>query len=142
GGEEAAGGSVAYGVHRVSEGMSAVYDLGGGTFDVSILRVKDGVFEVLATNGDTHLGGDDFDRVLALWLLEDIAVRHHTELDRDCVDLAHDPEAMQELRLAAGAAQIRPSTEERTTLTIPFARFTYRRETTPARARRLLEPLG
>jgi molecular chaperone DnaK len=133
--------SLAYGLHRLSEGVIAVYDLGGGTFDVSILRVKDGVFEVLATNGDTHLGGDDFDRVLALWLLEDIAARHHVELDRDCVDLARDPEAMQELRLAAEAAKIRLSTEERTTLTIPFAGFTYRREITRAELERLVEPL-
>src|SRR5499433_3140060 len=85
--------SLAYGLHRLGQGVIAVYDLGGGTFDISILRVKDGIFEVLATNGDTHLGGDDFDRVLMLWLLEDIAVRHHAELDRDCVDLARDPEA-------------------------------------------------
>jgi len=133
--------SLAYGLHRLSEGVVAVYDLGGGTFDVSILRVKDGVFEVLATNGDTHLGGDDFDRVLALWLLEDIAARHHTELDRDCVDLARDPEAMQELRLAAEAAKIRLSSEERTTLTIPFAGFTYRRDITRAELERLVEPL-
>jgi molecular chaperone DnaK len=133
--------ALAYGLHRLSEGIIAVYDLGGGTFDVSILRVKDGVFEVLATNGDTHLGGDDFDRVLALWLLEDIAVRHHTELDRDCVDLARDPEAMQELRLAAEAAKIRLSSEERTTLTIPFAGFTYRREITRAELERLVESL-
>src|ERR671935_255754 len=133
--------SLAYGLHRLSEGTIAVYDLGGGTFDVSILRVKDGVFEVLATNGDTHLGGDDFDRVLALWLLEDIAVRHHAELDRDCVDLARDPEAMQELRLAAEAAKIRLSSEERTTLTLPFAGFTYRREMTRAELERLVEPL-
>src|ERR1700704_3807076 len=91
--------ALAYGLQRLSEGGIAVYDLGGGAFDVSILKTKDGVFEVLATNGDTHLGGDDLDRVLALWLLEDIAVRHHAELDRDCVDLARDPEAMQELRL-------------------------------------------
>ncbi len=133
--------SLAYGLHRLSEGVIAVYDLGGGTFDVSILKTKDGVFEVLATNGDTHLGGDDLDRVLALWLLEDIAVRHHAELDRDCVDLARDPEAMQELRLAAEAAKIRLSAEERTTLTIPFAGFTYRREITRAELERLVEPL-
>src|SRR5258707_1275916 len=87
--------SLAYGLQRLSEGVIAVYDLGGGTFDVSILKTNDGVFEVLATNGDTHLGGDDLDRVLALWLLEDIAVRHHAEPDRDCVDLARDPEAMR-----------------------------------------------
>jgi Fe-S protein assembly chaperone HscA len=133
--------SLAYGLHRLSEGTIAVYDLGGGTFDVSILRVKDGVFEVLATNGDTHLGGDDLDRVLALWLLEDIAARHHAELDRDCMDLARDPEAMQELRLAAEAAKIRLSSEERTTLTLPFAGFTYRREITRTELERLVEPL-
>ena len=133
--------SLAYGLQRLSEGVIAVYDLGGGTFDVSILKTKDGVFEVLATNGDTHLGGDDLDRVLALWLLEDIAVRHHAELDRDCVDLARDPEAMQELRLAAEAAKIRLSTDERTTLTIPFAGFTYRRDITRAELERLVEPL-
>ncbi len=133
--------SLAYGLQRLSEGVIAVYDLGGGTFDVSILRVKGGVFVVLATNGDTHLGGDDLDRVLALWLLEDIAVRHHAELDRDCVDLARDPEAMQELRLAAEAAKIRLSSEERTTLTIPFAGFTYRRDITRAELERLVEPL-
>jgi len=133
--------SLAYGLQRLSEGVIAVYDLGGGTFDISILRVKDGVFEVLATNGDTHLGGDDFDRVLALWLLEDIAARHHAELDRDCVDLARDPEAMQELRLAAEAAKIRLSADERTTLTIPFAGFTYRRDLTRADLERLIEPL-
>ena len=133
--------SLAYGLQRLSEGVIAVYDLGGGTFDISILKTKDGVFEVLATNGDTHLGGDDLDRVLALWLLEDIAVRHHAELDRDCVDLARDPEAMQELRLAAEAAKIRLSTNERTTLTIPFAGFTYRRDITRAELERLVEPL-
>jgi Fe-S protein assembly chaperone HscA len=133
--------SLAYGLQRLQEGVIAVYDLGGGTFDVSILRVKDGVFEVLATNGDTHLGGDDFDRVLMLWLLEDIQARHHAELDRDCVDLAHDPEATQELRLAAEAAKIRLSAEERTTLTLPLAGFTFRRDITRAEVERLIEPL-
>ena len=133
--------SLAYGLHRLATGLIAVYDLGGGTFDISILRVKDGIFEVLATNGDTHLGGDDFDRVLMLWLLEDIQARHHAELDRDCVDLARDNEAMQELRLAAEAAKVRLSFEERTTLTIPFGGFTYRREITRAEVERLIEPL-
>jgi molecular chaperone DnaK len=133
--------SLAYGLQRLQEGVIAVYDLGGGTFDVSILRVKDGVFEVLATNGNTHLGGDDFDRVLMLWLLEDIQARHHAELDRDCVDLARDAEVMQELRLAAEAAKIRLSAEERTTLTLPLAGFTYRRDITRAEIERLIEPL-
>ncbi len=133
--------SLAYGLHRLGQGVIAVYDLGGGTFDISILRVKDGIFEVLATNGDTHLGGDDFDRVLLLWLLEDIQARHHAELDRDCIDLANDNEVMQELRLAAEAAKIRLSSEERTTLTLPLAGFTYHRVITRAEVERLLESL-
>ncbi len=68
--------SLAYGLERLAEGIIAVYDLGGGTFDISILRVKDGIFEVLATNGNTHLGGDDFDRALVDWLVEDIETIH------------------------------------------------------------------
>jgi molecular chaperone DnaK len=113
--------SLAYGLQKIREGVIAVYDLGGGTFDISILRVKDGVFEVLATNGNTHLGGDDFDREIVLWLLEDIRQKHDVYLGRDL-------EAMQELRLAAEAAKIRLSFDERTVLTIPFDGFTYRRE--------------
>jgi Fe-S protein assembly chaperone HscA len=115
--------SLAYGLQKIREGVIAVYDLGGGTFDISILRVKDGVFEVLATNGNTHLGGDDFDREIVLWLLEDIRQKHEVYLGRDA-------EAMQELRLAAEAAKIRLSFDERTVLTIPFDGFTYRREIT------------
>ena len=133
--------SLAYGLHRLADGVIAVYDLGGGTFDISILRVKDGIFEVLATNGDTHLGGDDFDRVLMLWLLEDVQSRHHRELACRKVDLGRDHEALQELRLAAEAAKIRLSSEERTTLTIPFDGFTYRRDITRADLERLIEPL-
>jgi Fe-S protein assembly chaperone HscA len=117
--------SLAYGLHRRREGLIAVYDLGGGTFDISILRVKDGVFEVLATNGDTHLGGDDFDRAIVVALLDDIRERHG-------VYLGQDPEAMQELRLAAEAAKVRLSSETRTTLTLPYAGFTYHRELTRA----------
>jgi molecular chaperone DnaK len=133
--------SLAYGLQRLGQGVVAVYDLGGGTFDISILRVKDGIFEVLATNGDTHLGGDDIDRALMLWLLDDVRARHQAELARDGVDLESDPEAMQELRLAAEAAKIRLSSEERTTLTLPFAGFTYRRPITRAELDRLIEPL-
>ena len=113
--------SLAYGLHRLKEGVIAVYDLGGGTFDISILRVKDGVFEVLATNGNTHLGGDDFDRAVVVWLLDDIRSKHGVYLGRDS-------EAMQELRLAAEAAKIRLSVDERAALTIPFDGFTYHRE--------------
>src|SRR6266480_4157575 len=126
--------SLAYGLHRLKEGVIAVYDLGGGTFDISILRVKDGVFEVLATNGNTHLGGDDFDRAIVVWLLDDILSEHGVYLGRDT-------EAMQELRLAAEAAKVRLSAEDRTTLTIPFEEFTYRRAITRAELEGLIEKL-
>jgi molecular chaperone DnaK len=126
--------SLAYGLQRLARGVIAVYDLGGGTFDISILRVNDGVFEVLATNGNTHLGGDDFDRAVAQWLLEDIKAVHGA-------DLSADLEAMQELRLGAEAAKCRLSSEERTVLVIPFERFTYRREITRAELEGLIAPL-
>ena len=126
--------SLAYGLQRLAQGLIAVYDLGGGTFDISILRVKDGVFEVLATNGNTHLGGDDFDRAVVEWLLADIKAVHGE-------DLSSDPEAVQELRLGAEAAKCRLSSEERTTLTIPFERFTYRRDITRTELEGLIAPL-
>src|SRR5437879_5821632 len=126
--------SLAYGLQKIREGVVAVYDLGGGTFDISILRVKDGVFEVLATNGNTRLGGDDFDRAIVMWLLDDIREKHGVYLGRDL-------EAMQELRLAAEAAKIRLSAEERTVLTIPFDAFTCHREITRGELERLIERL-
>src|SRR2546426_1146713 len=127
--------SLAYGLHRLKEGVIAVYDLGGGTFDISILRVKDGVFEVLATNGNTHLGGDDFDRAIVVWLLDDIRSKHGVYLGRDS-------EAMQELRLAAEAAKIRLSVDERAALTIPFDGFTYHREIARTELEELIGTLG
>ncbi|HEU4438100.1 MAG TPA: molecular chaperone DnaK [Methylomirabilota bacterium] len=126
--------SLAYGLQRMAEGLIAVYDLGGGTFDISILKVKDGVFEVLATNGNTHLGGDDFDQAMVDWLLADIRNRHGA-------DLAADPEALQELRLGAEAAKCRLSFDERTVLTIPFERFTYRRDISRAELEARVDPL-
>jgi molecular chaperone DnaK len=126
--------SLAYGLHQLSDGVIAVYDLGGGTFDISILRVKGGIFEVLATNGNTHLGGDDFDRALVHWLLDDIRARHN-------LDVSGDAEAMQELRLGAEAAKIRLSAQERTALTIPFDEFTYRVELSRPALEALIEPL-
>src|SRR5262245_2575347 len=126
--------SLAYGLQKLAQGVIAVYDLGGGTFDISILRVKDGVFEVLATNGNTHLGGDDFDRAMVGWLLADIRAAHG-------VDLSQDPEALQELRLGAEAAKCRLSSDERTTLTIPFDAFTYRRDITRGELEGLIGPL-
>jgi chaperone protein DnaK len=128
--------SLAYGLHRLKQGTVAVYDLGGGTFDISILKVKDGIFEVLATNGNTHLGGDDFDRAMVEWFLSDIEAHHG-------VDVSGDSEAMQELRLGAEAAKCRLSFEDRTVFTIPFPQrgFTYRREITRADLEALIEPL-
>ncbi len=126
--------SLAYGLQKLAQGTIAVYDLGGGTFDISILSVKDGIFEALATNGNTHLGGDDFDRVMVEWLLADIRETHG-------VDLSQDPEARQELRLGAEAAKCRLSFEDRTLLTIPFEGFTYHRELTRAEVEKLIGPL-
>jgi len=125
---------LAYGLQRKKEGIIAVYDLGGGTFDVSILKVKDGIFEVLSTNGDTHLGGDDFDRALVDLILADARARHG-------VDLASDLEAMQEIRLGAEAARVLLSSTERTTLTLPMPQhgFEYRRELTRAEVERLID---
>jgi molecular chaperone DnaK len=133
--------ALAYGLDRLASGIVVVYDLGGGTFDVSILRVHDGIFEVLATNGDTHLGGDDFDRVLMLWLLEEIQARHHGELEACGINLARDSDALQEIRLAAETAKIRLSAEERVVLTLPLGDITYRREIGRADIERLVEPL-
>ena len=126
--------ALAYGLQKLSQGIIAVYDLGGGTFDISILRVKDGVFEVLATNGNTHLGGDDFDRAMVDWLLADVKSRHH-------VDLSGDAEALQEIRLGAEAAKCRLSFDERTVLTIPFEGFTYHRDISRAEVEALVESL-
>jgi molecular chaperone DnaK (HSP70) len=104
--------SLAYGLHQMAEGRVAVYDLGGGTFDISILNIKGGIFEVLATNGDTHLGGDDFDRLLVDLLLE--AVAPQLRLDRHIWNSA---------RLVAEAAKKRLSdhdeAEAEMTLALP-----------------------
>ena len=86
--------SLAYGLHERNRGVVAVYDLGGGTFDISILRIKEGVFEVLSTGGDTHLGGDDFDRAISLRIRDEA-------LERRGVDLGETPEAMAELAVLA-----------------------------------------
>jgi molecular chaperone DnaK len=103
--------SLAYGLQQRTQGTIAVYDLGGGTFDISILKLKDGIFEVLATNGDTHLGGDDFDRVIADVLLQEIRERHG-------VDLTTYPDHMQAVRLEAEQAKIRLSEKQSTEMTI------------------------
>ncbi|HUB98480.1 MAG TPA: Fe-S protein assembly chaperone HscA, partial [Solirubrobacterales bacterium] len=96
--------ALAYGLDRAKEGTIAVYDLGGGTFDISILKLRDGIFEVQSTNGDTHLGGDDIDNLLLAVALDEIYAEHG-------VDLRQQPGAVQGLRKAAIDAKIRLSTE-------------------------------
>jgi Fe-S protein assembly chaperone HscA len=96
--------ALAYGLDRAKEGTIAVYDLGGGTFDISILKLRDGIFEVQSTNGDTHLGGDDIDNLLLAIALDEIHAEHG-------VDLRAHPGAVQALRKAAIDAKISLSTE-------------------------------
>jgi Fe-S protein assembly chaperone HscA len=117
--------SLAYGLQQRTQGTIAVYDLGGGTFDISILKLKDGIFEVLATNGDTHLGGDDFDRVLVDLFLAEIK-------GRSGLDLGGYPDHMQTLRLEAEQAKIRLSDELTTQVSIdlPEGRGSYQRSLT------------
>ena len=105
--------SLAYGLDKKADEKIAVYDLGGGTFDVSILDIGDGVFEVLATNGDTMLGGDDFDNTIMDWIL--------AEFKKDQgVDLSGDPEAMQRLKEAAEKAKIELSSAQTTAIALPY----------------------
>jgi molecular chaperone DnaK (HSP70) len=126
--------ALAYGLQQRPKGIFAIYDLGGGTFDISLLRVKDGVFEVLATNGHTRLGGNDFDRALVDFLLEDIRARHGTELAGDRV-------AMQQLRLAAEAAKVELSGQPRTTVRMSFEGLAYHREITRVEFEDRIDPL-
>ncbi len=105
--------SLAYGLEKKKDEQIAVYDLGGGTFDISILELGDGVFEVKATNGDTHLGGDDFDQRVIEWLLE--------EFKKDQgIDLAKDQQALQRLKEAAERAKIELSTTSSTEINLPY----------------------
>jgi Fe-S protein assembly chaperone HscA len=97
--------ALAYGLDRANEGTIAVYDLGGGTFDISILKLRDGIFEVQSTNGNTHLGGDDIDNLLTAIALDEIYAEHG-------VDLRGHPSAVQALRKAAIEAKISLSTED------------------------------
>ena len=105
--------SLAYGLDKKENQTILVFDLGGGTFDVSILEVGDGIFEVLATAGDTSLGGDDFDKTLVDWLIKDF-------LEREGIDLAKDIQALQRLTEAAEKAKMELSTVEKTQIQLPF----------------------
>jgi len=105
--------SLAYGLDKKKEENIAVYDFGGGTFDVSVLDIGDGVFEVKATNGDTHLGGDDLDQAIMDWLVTDFAKEHG-------VDLSKDSMALQRLKEASEKAKCELSSAQQTDINLPF----------------------
>jgi molecular chaperone DnaK len=105
--------SLAYGLDKKQNETILVFDLGGGTFDVSILEVGDGIFEVLATAGDTKLGGDDFDKVLVNWLINDFK-------EKEGINLVTDIQALQRLTEAAEKAKMELSTVEKTNISLPF----------------------
>ena len=106
--------ALAYGLDKANKDMKiAVFDLGGGTFDISILELGDGVFEVKSTNGDTHLGGDDFDHVIIDWLADEFQ-------KEEGVDLRKDPMALQRLKEAAEKAKIELSSTTSTEINLPY----------------------
>src|SRR5512136_2643471 len=105
--------ALAYGLDKKKDEKVAVYDLGGGTFDISILELGDGVFEVKSTNGDTHLGGDDFDKRIIDWLADEFR-------KQEGIDLRKDPMALQRLKEAAEKAKIELSSNMETSVNLPF----------------------
>ena len=105
--------SLSYGLDKKNNETILVFDLGGGTFDVSVLEVGDGVFEVLSTSGDTHLGGDDFDRILVEWLIKEFS-------NDQGIDLAQDKQALQRLTEAAEKAKMELSSLSQTDINLPF----------------------
>src|SRR5215813_3394973 len=105
--------ALAYGLEKKANETILVFDLGGGTFDVSILEVGEGVFEVKATSGDTHLGGDDFDHALVEWIADEFK-------KQEGIDLRKDPQALQRLTEAAEKAKIELSSVAETTISLPF----------------------
>ncbi len=127
--------ALAYGLDRAKAGIVAVYDLGGGTFDISILKLHDGIFEVIATNGDTHLGGDDIDNLLIAIALDDI----HGELN---LDLRNDAAAVQAIRKAVIEAKIALSSEESARIAVDLpGGAPYRREITREQFQQLIQPI-
>jgi Fe-S protein assembly chaperone HscA len=127
--------SLAYGLDKKQNGIVAVYDLGGGTFDISILKLHDGIFEVIATNGDTHLGGDDIDNLLIAIALDDI------EGDLG-IDVRKNGEAVQTIRKAVIEAKISLSSQPSTTLDVEFPEGKrYQREITREQFEQLIQPV-
>ena len=110
--------ALAYGLDKKDKDVNiAVFDLGGGTFDISILELGDGVFEVKSTNGDTHLGGDDFDQVIIDWLTEEFKAE-------ESIDLREDPMALQRLKEAAEKAKVELSASAQTEINLPYVTAT------------------
>lgn len=105
--------ALAYGLDKETDKKIAVFDLGGGTFDISVLEIGDGVFEVLSTNGDTHLGGDDFDNAIILWMIEEFK-------KENSIDISQDKMALQRLKDAAEKAKIELSSTSTTEINQPF----------------------
>jgi Fe-S protein assembly chaperone HscA len=127
--------SLAYGLDQQKNGMVAVYDLGGGTFDISILKLHEGIFEVISTNGDTHLGGDDIDNLLLTIALEDL----RGDLG---IDLRHSAEAVQAIRKAVIEAKIALSFRDRATLDLELASGKrYQRQIARAQYEQLIAPI-
>lgn len=126
--------SLAYGLDKRNEGVIAVYDFGGGTFDISILRLHDGIFEVLATHGDTHLGGDDIDNLLLRIALEDIASEWHE-------DLSTDSEGVQRLRRAVIKAKEELSFVTSSDIELTYKGKSYQRHLDRQLLERLISPI-
>jgi Fe-S protein assembly chaperone HscA len=127
--------ALAYGLDRQKDGIVAVYDLGGGTFDISILKLHEGIFEVIATNGDTHLGGDDLDNLLLAIALDEIETEEH-------IPARQQPGLIQALRNAVIDAKIALSANESARMEVPLPNDRrYRREITRAQFEQLIEPI-
>jgi Fe-S protein assembly chaperone HscA len=127
--------ALAYGLDRQRDGIVAVYDLGGGTFDISILKLHEGIFEVIATNGDTHLGGDDLDNLLLAIALDEIEAEEK-------IPARQQPELVQALRKAVIDAKIALSSSENARLDVPLSNGGhYRREITRSQFEQLIEPI-
>jgi molecular chaperone DnaK len=127
--------ALAYGLDRQRDGIVAVYDLGGGTFDISILKLHEGIFEVIATNGDTHLGGDDLDNLLLTIALDEIETEEK-------ISARKQPELVQALRKAVIDAKIALSANDSARIEVPLPNGRhYRREITRAQFEQLIEPI-
>ena len=128
--------SLAYGLQKQKQGLIAVYDLGGGTFDISILKLKGGIFEVLSTNGNTHLGGDDFDRCLVNVIMSELKSKHG-------VSVEGRPELQQEIRIRAEGAKCALSADTRAVVHLPLPDGTgdYRRTFSRAEVEALVQDL-